>query len=183
MMKVMKTVRHPLTITTFFLALLTAVLLSIVFIGSLQVRVASAQTTAANTSTNADLRTAVIALLLADPRAAHLPQKEFDGMVDALVSAAQKKGLSAHDISWRPQPVTVFSQSAAVEEVQSCDSIICMINQAFGFSGPDITIPVWFGICSSILVLVVGGMIEVHRRKHLAPTIKAKASVVPAAQK
>jgi hypothetical protein len=116
-------------------------------------------------SSEEEMRVAVQALLLEDPRASVLPQNEFEDMVSALVVAAQKKGLSARDITWNPQPV---SQSAAVGEIESCaqNSIACMINEAFGFSGPDMTIPIWFGICSAILILLLGGMIEIHRRKH-----------------
>ncbi len=136
-----------------------------------QTPIASAQT---NDATNSELRAAVETLLLADPRAASLPQQEFDEMVSALVAAAEKKGLTASEISWRPQPVSSYSQSASVGEIQACadNSILCMINEAFGFTGPDISIPMWFGICSAILLLILGGMIEVHRRTHAAPTIK-----------
>lgn len=166
--------RYSLSITSTLLALLCA---SILLVATLSVRVASAQsaTTASadTTTTNADLHAAIVALLLADPRAAGLPQKEFDGMVNALVAAAQKKGLTVQEISWRPQPVSNLSQNAAVEEVEACSktSILCMIDEAFGFTGPDMTIPVWIGICSAILVLIIGGMWEIHHRKHLAPSV------------
>lgn len=168
MMNAMSTAHSSIVVASkFFSAFLPILFLIVAF----QVPVAMAQSSASQPDN--DLRAAVQMLLLEDPRAAHLPQKEFDGMVDALVKAAEKKGLSAHDVSWRPQPVEIFSQNASVGEIGLCsqNSILCMINEAFGFTGSDMTIPIWFGICSAILVLIVGGMIEVHRRRHLAPSV------------
>src|SRR5882724_6584307 len=89
-------------------SLVSACILTMPFVAALSTTVVSAQ------SSDGDLRATVQALLLSDPRAAQLPQKEFDEMVNALVLAAEKKGLSARDISWRPQPVESFSQNASV---------------------------------------------------------------------
>ncbi|MDP3646397.1 MAG: hypothetical protein Q8R25_04900 [bacterium] len=138
-----------------------------------QVSIVSAQTS------QDDLRAVIRAELSSDPRASTLPAKQLDEMINALASAAASQGISAQDISWRPQPISDFSASAAAATTESCDynSFLCTLTHAFGFSGSDLTIPIWLGISSAILILVLWGLIEIHRRKHTTSSTSETLSV------
>jgi len=142
-------------------------ILVLIIVAVFQISTVSAQTT------QDDLRAAIRAELLSDPRVAALTAGQLDSMVNALTNYATKKGLSAHDVAWSPQPATSFTASAGATSEDSCDqsSFLCRLASAFGFSGTDMTIPIWIGICSAILVLILGAMIEVHRRS--SPKIAA----------
>ena len=146
-------------------SVLVSTVLTLVFLAAL-----TANTFAQTAPADNEMQAAVRMLLLADPRAAGLPQAQLDEMVNALAKAAEKKGLTASEITWHPQPVSNFSQSASIGEIEHCDqdSILCMINEAFGFTGSDARIPVLLGICSAALVLVLGAMLEIRHRNRVA---------------
>lgn len=126
-------------------------------------RLASAQPASADSSAQAgDLRSTIRAELLSDPRTAGLLEADLEAMVEALANEAQKQGLTAHDITWRPA-----SGQTSAAAASSCGNIptpLCTLNQAFGFSGADPTLPVWLGIAVALLILLIGIMLELRHR-------------------
>ena len=121
----------------------------------------------AHAQTN-DLQTTIRAALLTDPRTASLSAPQIDAMVQVLVQEAEKRGVSAHDINWRPQNQNTFvAYAAAVETCGSIPSILCAFNSAFGLDGSDPTIPIGLGITSAIMILIIALMQEMKRRQGL----------------
>jgi hypothetical protein len=119
----------------------------------------------AETAPPADLRAIIRAELLSDPRTASLSQAQLDAMVSLLSQEAQKQGLNAQDITWHPQSSASGAAQAAPE---SCaGSFTCMMDQAFGFIGPDPTIPFFLGMASMGLIWVLAEMIHRKRYPHL----------------
>jgi hypothetical protein len=146
------------------------------FIALAIVTVVFQATTVLAQSTHDELRAAVQASLLEDPRTASLSPSQLDQMVSALTAAVEKKGLTVHDITWHPVAASSLAVTPTTEPVTLCGEkglFVCDIAQAFGFSGPDNTIPIWLGITSPVLLLVLWGMIETHRRRH-PPVQKSK---------
>lgn len=117
---------------------------------------------------NDAMRAAVRSALLNDPRAADLPQTQLEEMVNTLAVAVEKQGITPRDIEWKPEPVSSFTPTSIADLPASCDggTILCALSKAFGFYGSDMSIPIWIGISSSILVLVLWLMIEAHRKKY-----------------
>ena len=120
----------------------------------------------AQTSSSADLRSTIRAELLSDPRTSALSQTQLDAMVDLLTKEAVKKGITAQDIIWRPQTFSNNTAAGASTPAQDqCGgSFTCIIDEAFGFVGPDTTIPFALGAASMGLVWILAEMI--HRRKY-----------------
>ncbi len=115
---------------------------------------------------SSDLQTTIRAALLSDPRTSGLTATQIDAMVSVLTQEAQKRGLSSHDIQWRPQAQQTFSDVSG-EGSQSCGntpSFLCALNTAFGFNGSDPTIALGLGATSAILLLIIGLMLETKRR-------------------
>src|SRR5258708_5824747 len=83
---------------TFILALALAAVL--------QISTVSAQ------SSQDDLHITIRTKLLADSRAAGLAPQQLDFMVDTLAIEAARKGMTAHDIGWAPEPAVSFAAIA-----------------------------------------------------------------------
>ncbi len=115
-----------------------------------------------------DLRTAIQISLLGDPRTTGLSETQVGAIVEALTEEAQKKGMTANDIMWRPQNINTQDTAADAEQAPAdvCDpsSILCTFNKAFGFAGTDTTIPYILLITSIGLIWIFAEML--HRRKH-----------------
>jgi hypothetical protein len=119
--------------------------------------IASAQTTP-------DLSATIRAELLSDPRTSSLSAAQLDAMVSLLTQQAQAQGITAEDITWRPQ---TFSNAdvAPVAAPESCaGNFTCVMDEAFGFIGPDILIPFALGAASMGLIWILAEMI--HRKKY-----------------
>ncbi len=109
-----------------------------------------------------DLQSTIRMEILSDPRSAGMTQAQIDAMVTALTVQAQKKGITAHDITWRPQATTGYS---GLGKCGSLPGALCAINESFGLSGADTTIPIWLGITSALLALIIGALLEMHHLK------------------
>ena len=115
------------------------------------------------------LRATIRAELLSDPRTTGLSKTQLDAMVDLLTGEAQKQGITSHDITWRPQSANSFggANSSSASASSACGgipSILCMLSEAFGFTGSDVTIPFALGAASMGLVWILAEMI--HRRRY-----------------
>jgi len=127
-------------------------------------------------ATSSDLSATIRAELLSDPRTASLSAAQLDAMVQLLSQQAQKQGVTAQDITWRPQPA-VASGASVPAQGESCDgNFTCVMDEAFGFIGPDASIPFFLGMASMGLIWIIAEMI--HRRKypHLFATPAAPVS-------
>jgi hypothetical protein len=114
-----------------------------------------------------DLQAAIKAALLSDPRTSGLSQLEVEGIVGILADEAERRGITVEDLQWRPQNTEgSFSTGGANEAVSdTCGaSLLCAFNEAFGFVGPDQTIPYILGVASMGLIWIVAEMR--HRRRH-----------------
>jgi len=119
-----------------------------------------------------DLSATIRAELLKDPRTASLSSAELDAMVSILASEAQRQGVTASDITWNP------AADIVAEVVDACGDIpkfSCIFGLAFGFIGPDPTIPYILGVTSMGLVWLLAEMI--HRRRY-----PVQAQAVPPTQ-
>lgn len=125
-----------------------------------------------------DLRNAIQASVLSDPRAQTIPPEQLKELVDALAVQAQEQNMTASDILWRPQ------QTGLVEEVsvkpvevgcaQGWQGYLCQFNKAFGFVGGNYEVPLFLLVVSGLLIAVVWELI-VHHRKKLAKQAATQA--------
>ena len=149
----MQTIYRP----AFTLALLVAVLAFSILIPI----VAHAQ--------SGDLRTTIRAELLSDPRTSGLTEEQLSTMVTILAAEAQKRGITASDITWRPANEESFASAAQASDSSSeCGNIpsfLCSFNRAFGFAGSDPTIPFVLGGSAMLLILLIGLIIHYERHK------------------
>jgi hypothetical protein len=126
---------------------------------------ARAQTAAAPQN---DLRSAIRAELLSDPRTAGLSGAQLEGMVNLLTQEAQKRGVTAHDIAWHPQQRAGSGMGGQNSETMaiSCgvSPFLCTLDEAFGFIGPDTTIPFSLGAASMGLIWIIAETL--HRRRN-----------------
>ncbi len=165
----------------------TRTLLSIALVGAALFAsaplLASAQSSTA--SSQSDLSATIRAELLSDPRTSDLPQAPLDSMVNLLTQSAQKQGVTAHDITWRPvSPVSTFAPEASAGENDcgSLPSYLCALNTAFGLSGSDPWLAIALGIASGLVILVVGLMLQEHHRKIAASAVSQAAAAPPPPQ-
>ncbi len=119
---------------------------------------------------SADLRATIRAELLSDPRTSSLSEIQIETLVDLLAQEAEKQGITSQDIQWRPQNNEQFVEtgSAASEGVGCAGGFLCIMTEAFGFIGYDVTIPFFLGMSSMGLIWILAEMI--HRHRH--PAIK-----------
>jgi hypothetical protein len=124
----------------------------------------------AQTATSSALSAAIRAELLSDPRSASLSEAQLSAMVDLLSQEAQKQGLTAQDIQWHPNPpATGYAAPGAVADSGPvCDgSLTCLMDEAFGFVGPDTTISFLLGMSSMGLIWILAEMIHRHKYPHI----------------
>lgn len=115
---------------------------------------------------DSDLRATIRAAILSDPRSASMTEEEIDAMVTALASEAETQGVTSEDIMWRPQDPTTFEETSD-QSGQTCGyaAFICALNDAFGFSGSPLIIPLLLGITSALLLFVIGSIL-LHSHGH-----------------
>ena len=116
-------------------------------------------------ASDTQLSSMIRAQLLSDPRTSSLSSAELNAMVELLTNAAQKEGLSASDIEWHPASgAQAEGTEGATPACEGIPTLSCMFDEAFGFVGPDTTIPFILGVASMGLVWVCAEML--HRRRH-----------------
>jgi|SRR3989344_8848310 len=105
--------------------------------------------TAQETGLSDTIRTA----LMGDPRTSELSEAEIDAMVSALTEEAEMQGVTPEDILWRPQePQEVAEQG----QCGGLPELLCALNEAFGFDGSALVIPIALGIASALLLFLIG---------------------------
>ncbi|MEK7068975.1 MAG: hypothetical protein AAB947_01175 [Patescibacteria group bacterium] len=109
-----------------------------------------------------DDRSATIrSAILADPRAEGLSDEDIESMVAVITEEAVVQGITSEDIVWRPQEdVETISPLCGKLPV-----LFCMLNQAFGFDGSDLTIPIGLGTSSALLLFLIGSIL-LHKHGH-----------------
>ncbi|PIR83867.1 hypothetical protein COU18_02190 [Candidatus Kaiserbacteria bacterium CG10_big_fil_rev_8_21_14_0_10_51_14] len=121
------------------------------------------------------VRAAVRAELMKDPRTAGFSEAQIDAMVDILVGEAQKNNLTASDITWQPQGDTFNVQNSSSEGgvvSETCDSprFLCLFSEAFGFVGPKTLIPLLlFQAASMGMVWIFAEALYRHRMRMYPP--------------
>ena len=132
----------------------------------------------------ADLRAAIQASVLADPRTASIPPSQLTGLVDALVSQAQAQNMSAADILWQPRRAEAASVNGPAA-VPACpngwEGYLCQLNMVFGFDGGSYDIAIIILIASAFLIAVIWELI-VHHHKKMAAKAAMKAAKMPPVQ-
>lgn len=118
-----------------------------------------------------DLRSTVREALLSDPRTAQLTAEQFDALVELLSSGAIEEGVTSHDILW--QPTTFDTAPAAGTDASSCiyPRFMCSLSTALGLDGSAPLVPIALGALSAILLVIIGYMIEHHRRHKIADSL------------
>lgn len=109
-----------------------------------------------------DLGATIRASVLSDPRSSEMSEREINSMVAALAAEASKQGIRSEDIAWRPQE---FSLEEVGDESEACGYAVflCSLNEAFGFSGSSIIIPLLLGVCSVLLLFILGSiLLHIH---------------------
>lgn len=117
------------------------------------------------------LSAAIRAAITADAENENLSEEEIDAIVEALARQAELDGVTADDITWRPQETT-FTPTEG-EEQNTCGSMpsmVCALNKAFGFSGDNILIPALLFGLSVLLILAIA--MAIHSHKHHAAIAK-----------
>ncbi len=117
-----------------------------------------------------DLKASVRQAILNDPRAAGMTDAQINAMVDTLSEGAKEQGITSQDLVWRPAPTD------NMQPVCTLPSLLCAMNNAFGFDGSNPLIPTLLGVLAAILLFVIGVMLERHY-VHTHP--RATASYVP----
>ncbi len=118
-----------------------------------------------------NLRSTIRAEILSDPRSAGLSETQIDTMVNILAQQAQEQGVTANDITWRPQQLS-SPDAAPVSAPDYCGTtpgFLCAFDLAFGFAGNDPTIPFFLGMASMGLIWIVAEKLHAYRM-HAPPT-------------
>ena len=127
----------------------------------------------------ANLSDTIRAEIMNDPRTAAFSQGQIDEMVGILTQAAEAEGITAADITWRPQDPASFSAQMrqAFSVCEGTPTLLCSFDVAFGFLGPDSNIPFILGAASMGLVWILAEMI--HRRRFPAVSIQTPSQSTP----
>ncbi len=110
-----------------------------------------------------ELHATIRAAIMSDPRSSSMSEAEVNALVDELAAGAEKEGVTANDISWRPQSPDSFN--AANYGTSPC-GFFCKVNEAFGITGSAPLIAVTLGIVAAILLFVIGMLLH-HRGHHV----------------
>ena len=131
-----------------------------------------------------DLSATIRAEIMSDPRTSGLTDAQIDSLVVLLTEEAQKRGITSQDIQWRPQNAERFvpGENAGPSAPECMGGFLCTLSEAFGFIGPDATIPFMLGAASMGLIWVIAEMIHRRRHPYVLPTAAAAAAPPPASQ-
>lgn len=115
----------------------------------------------------AELEATIREAILSDPRSAEMTEADIDAMVAGLAEEAAAQNLSVSDITWRPQVGEPISDAASQSE-EACPyaTLLCALNDAFGFSEFPFLIPLLLAITSAILLFVIGSILLHHHGHH-----------------
>ena len=126
-----------------------------------------------------DLRNAIQASVMSDPRVSDIPPAQLTGLIDALVSQAQAQKMTAADILWQPRTAEA-ADSVTNASGSVCPSgwwgYVCQVNRTFGFEGSSWDIPIILLVVSGLLIVVIWEIIAHHRKAKAA-----KMAVAPKA--
>ena len=137
----------------------------------------------AQTSEEEDLRTAIQASVLADPRVSEIPPSQLKGLIDTLVQEALAQKMAVSDILWQParaEAATIGSNGAAAESAACAEGFagyLCQFNKVFGFEGDNYEIPIILLVVTGLLAAVTWE-IRAHHRKQLAKMAKKPAAPI-----
>jgi len=102
-----------------------------------------------------NLQAEVYRSLIEDQATQDLSPEELAELVNALVSGAERQGITATDFKELPLEETTNEEILNVENTCSYPAFICAANEAFGFSGDDLRLPIALGAASGAVVLVL----------------------------
>lgn len=109
---------------------------------------------------SAELEATIREVILSDPRSADMTEASIDAMVAALLTEAETQGVTPADIVWRPDEEAPWIGSEdGAGAACGYSTFLCAINEAFGFSGSPLVIPLLLAITSAILLFVIGSML------------------------
>lgn len=114
---------------------------------------------------NTDLQSTIRAAILSDPRSSQMSGEEIEGLVTVLADEAQSQGVNSEDIAWRPQETVAEGESADAIGACGYPAFLCALNDAFGFTGSPLIIPLLLGVCSALLLFVLGSIL-LHTHGH-----------------
>lgn len=116
-----------------------------------------------------ELRAAIKAQLMSDPRTSSLSAAQIDAMVGILAQEAQSRGMSANDVAWHPNQNAVPMNTFAPDFCGAIPEFLCVFGKAFGLLGPDAIIAYILGASSMGLIWVLAEML--HRHRYPAPVV------------
>ncbi len=128
----------------------------------------------AQTTSPGNLSSTIRAQLLSDPRTSALSQQQLDSMVQMLVQAAQERGLTSADLTWRPQQLSPAASQTAT--AATCATLSCIADEAYGFIGPDVGIAYLLGIASMGLIWIIAETLHRHKYPHASNAVVAQTS-------
>ena len=125
-----------------------------------------------------ELDTTIRAIIMSDPNSAALSEAQLDALTTELAEKARQDGVTLGDILWRPEtPIT--EEEAAAYRCGKVPAFLCALNEAFGFSGDDITLPIGFFLSSIVLLFLIWAMINSYRHRMMPPPPAAWPSANP----
>jgi hypothetical protein len=120
-----------------------------------------AQTSPADaTSSDATLRATIENEIMADPRSQSMTSAQISAMVDALTQQAQKQGVTAQDLTYRPTIPGSTNANTAETNAALCQNFSCALSNAFGLDGSDPIIPLGLFIAAALFILIFSIMRE-----------------------
>ena len=116
-----------------------------------------------------ELYATIEAAIRSDPRAAQMSEDEVHMMVDALSEEAEAQGVTSAEILWRPQESPEYAARCG-----SLPDFFCALNEALGFNGSDLKIPIGLGISSALLLFLIGMILHYHGHHPVAGAIRGR---------
>ncbi len=119
-------------------------------------------------TSESDLRVAIQASILSDPRSSAIPPAQMNALVDQLVLQAQDQHMTAADILWRPRaapPEPVAAGAIKGGCGTGWEAYLCEVNRTFGFGGNDPTIAIILLVTSGLLIFITIEVIAHHKKK------------------
>jgi hypothetical protein len=109
----------------------------------------------AQTQSQDQLRATIKAEITADPRSQTMTQAQINALVDSLTTQAEKQGLTATQLTYKPgMPETSGTT------LTSCSDISCSLAYAFGLDGSIPIIPIALFVIAALFILIYGIMRE-----------------------
>lgn len=125
-----------------------------------------------------EMKAAVMAQLLHDPRTAQLPPEQLQQLVDSLAQQAQAQNISLEDLRFQPGgfATPAAADTPAPQPVCAGDFFGCGMSYALGFIGDNPTLPLYFLVTSGLLILLIVRMKRHHHAMGHFDTPAASAS-------